>query len=66
MATNDATATCHSDGCENAGIAIPVPIHYKDEESGETRRVDFVACGVCGNDIDDIKETSNESEPATA
>jgi len=48
------TVTCHTDGCANAEIAIDLPTTYEDEETGETRSVDAVICGVCGQPIEDV------------
>lgn len=36
-------ATCHTNGCENQGIPIPIP-----EDAGA------VVCGVCGEPITDL------------
>jgi hypothetical protein len=44
----NADVTCHTDGCPNADIAIPVEI-----PDGAV-----VACGCCGQPITDIKGLS--------
>lgn len=49
------TVTCQTDGCTNAGHPIEVNLFFTDDE-GETGRVDSVQCGVCGNEITDLKE----------
>jgi hypothetical protein len=48
------TATCHTEGCGNAEHAIAVETEFVDHE-GETRTVDAVVCGVCGQPIEDVK-----------
>ena len=40
--------TCHTDGCENAGVAIPVQM---PADGG-------AACGACGQPITDITDTA--------
>jgi YgiT-type zinc finger domain-containing protein len=47
-----ATVTCHTEGCENANVAIDVTTEWTDED-GETQHVDDVVCGVCGQPITD-------------
>lgn len=42
------TATCHTDGCENAGHAIGLDFLPDDEEPVA------VVCGACGNPISDV------------
>lgn len=50
-----ATVTCQTSGCAKQGEAVPdVAISYTDEETGETREVDQVICGVCGNPISEV------------
>lgn len=48
-----ATVTCHTSGCGNAEIPIDLDLTFVDED-GTTRTVDSVACGVCGQPIDDV------------
>lgn len=50
-----ATATCHTDGCLNAGIPLHVNTTYEDDD-GATQNVDAVGCGVCGQAITDVVE----------
>lgn len=51
----NATATCHTEDCANAGIAIDVgTLTYEDPFTGELVAVD-VSCGVCGEPITDIE-----------
>ena len=52
-----ATVICHTDGCANAELPLSVSLTYEDEE-GNTQSVDAVACGVCGQEITDVKEAS--------
>lgn len=50
-------ATCHTDGCENAGVPIDVgDLERTDEDTGETI-VAGVVCGPCGQPIDDLSDT---------
>lgn len=48
------TVTCHTEGCPSSGNPIELPTTYTDEETGETRDVDLVVCGACGQTIDDV------------
>lgn len=50
-----AYVTCHTEGCGNAGIAIPIALTATDPD-GNTVSVDAVCCGVCGGLIDDVTE----------
>lgn len=51
-----ARATCRTEGCGNAGIAIEVgDVTYTDEETGE-ERTSGVVCGVCGQPITDLSD----------
>lgn len=44
--------TCHTEGCGNADIAIPVdPV----DMDGNPAPVGTAVCGACGNEITDIK-----------
>lgn len=49
-----ATVTCRTAECANAGYAIELNLEYVDDETGETRAVDSICCGVCGQPITDI------------
>jgi len=51
-----ATVTCHTEGCSNADQPIDLELTFTDPDTGETRRVDAVACGVCGQPITDVAE----------
>lgn len=42
------TVTCHTEGCGNAGHAIPLEV---DDD------VEGAVCGVCGQTIDDVVES---------
>lgn len=46
MPTREATVTCHTDECGNAGHAITVHVQDVPEPA--------VQCGVCGQPITDI------------
>jgi hypothetical protein len=48
-----AQVTCHTEGCDNAGIPLEVTLTYTDE-TGEVQTVAGVVCGVCGNPITDV------------
>jgi hypothetical protein len=50
-----ATVTCRTEGCANADIPIDLTLTYVDDGTGETRTVDSVACGVCGQPIEDVR-----------
>lgn len=43
------TVTCHTDGCINAGV--PIPVEY-DPAYGDWSAI----CGPCGQQIDDVVE----------
>lgn len=45
-ATREVTATCRTDGCPNAGIAIPLTVPDEPEP--------HIACGPCGLPITDV------------
>lgn len=47
IAYRDATLTCHTDGCGNAGVAIEMQIEDVPEPAA--------VCGACGQPITDIK-----------
>lgn len=49
-------ATCHTEGCGNAGIPIEVELTATDPVTGETYTVGSVVCGACGQQITDIQE----------
>jgi hypothetical protein len=53
--------TCHTDGCDNAGITIPLDPPILD---GAPVVVDVVLCGVCGQTITDV--TTGETFPTDA
>lgn len=42
------TATCHTDGCDNAGEAIGIAWE------GDEYEIPYVVCGVCGQPIEDV------------
>lgn len=48
-----ATLVCHTDGCPNAGIPIQYDATFTDDD-GETRNVDLIVCGPCGQEITDV------------
>lgn len=50
-----ATVTCHTEGCSNAEQPIELALEYEDEETGETRTVEGVYCGVCSQAITDVQ-----------
>ena len=50
-----ATATCHTEGCDNAGIALPNVATVVDID-GEPYPVSVVICGVCGQEITDVAD----------
>lgn len=45
---------CRTDGCANAGAEIDLPLTYEDDDGNE-QSVDAVACGVCGQEITDVR-----------
>jgi hypothetical protein len=52
MSLHTPTATCHTPGCENAGIPIEAPW----DDLGEGLPTPSVTCGACGNPIEDVTE----------
>lgn len=48
--------TCHTADCLNSGAPIDLNLSYVDTDTGETKTVDSVVCGVCGQPITDITE----------
>ena len=48
--------TCHTEGCGNAGHAIPVSLEQTDPDTLEVSRTTQVVCGVCGVEIVDITD----------
>lgn len=50
-----ATATCHTPGCENAGIPIEIE-HPIDEDTGQPATPWQVVCGPCQQPITDVSE----------
>lgn len=48
---------CHTQGCENHGIAIDYQMTAVDEETGDTVTVTAAICGACGQPITDITGT---------
>ena len=57
---DDGLATCHTAGCGNEGIPIPVPLTYPDPETGAPIPMPPGAyqCGVCGQPITDVVPVS--------
>lgn len=51
--------TCHTPGCENDGITIPLDVPIVDDAPVS---IDVVLCGVCGQTITDV--TTPETYPA--
>lgn len=50
-----ATATCHTEGCGNAGVPLEVTTTMVDEATGDTIHIGVV-CGVCNQPITDVVE----------
>ena len=50
-----ATATCHTEGCPNAGHPIEIELTFIDFDGNE-QSVGGVTCGPCGQPITDITE----------
>lgn len=57
IAMVDITATCHTDGCGNAGHAIGLSVI--DQPGGPS-----VTCGVCGQPITDLAEAGSPDDDA--
>ena len=53
-AGSESVVTCHTEGCDNAGIPIPLRLTEIDA-AGVTQQIANVACGVCSQPITDIK-----------
>lgn len=53
-ATKDVTFTCHTEGCGNAGHAIPMTVTADPEP--------LALCGVCGQQITDIQPVEEVTE----
>lgn len=51
LAADTHTATCHTEGCDNAGHPIPMPLEETPEGD-----LPGVTCGVCGQPITDVQE----------
>lgn len=45
---------CRTDGCSSDGIEVAYDLNFRDQDTGETRTVDAVMCGACGQAITDI------------
>lgn len=50
------TATCHTPGCGNAGVACD--INYSTEHGTPP-----AVCGVCGQSIDDVTDNPDQDAP---
>lgn len=50
------TATCHTEGCDNADLPIEVVCDYPDPDNpaAPLTTVSQVNCGVCGQQITDV------------
>lgn len=46
--------TCHTEGCENAGIPLEMTLSGVDADTGDAWQVASVSCGPCGQPITDI------------
>lgn len=57
-------ATCHTDGCTNAGIPIDVGDLTWTDDNGQTHPV-AVSCGVCGQAIEDVTDQPPVAEDPT-
>lgn len=57
------TVTCHTGGCSNAGIPLDLYLSWVNEDTGETEWVSAVTCGVCGQEIRDIRPPLPGTEP---
>ena len=55
------TVTCHTAGCENAGVPIEVESESTDPATGEVTTVGAFVCGPCGYAITDISPIEEES-----
>lgn len=53
------TATCHTPDCSNAGIPLDVgDLVIIDDSTGEPFPPMPVYCGVCGHEIEDVKDVT--------
>lgn len=63
------TVTCHTDGCPNEDVPIPMDLEGTDDE-GNPWAVSAVVCGPCGQAITDLgsgtlpDQITNEGEDA--
>lgn len=48
--------TCHTEDCPCAEKPVELATTYPDPDTGETRTVDAVVCGACGQQITDIQD----------
>jgi len=48
---------CHTPGCLNEDIPVELETTYVDD-GGQTRDVDAVICGPCGEPITNVREAS--------
>lgn len=46
-----AVITCLTSGCPSQGRPVNLDLTYPDQDTGETRTVDEVMCGACGQRI---------------
>lgn len=57
------TCICRTEGCPNDGVRVEMTLTWIDPESGEEQSVDGVACGPCGQPIEDIRPPLGEEQP---
>ena len=58
-------ATCHTEGCTNAGIPLDVGDLTHTDDDGNTHTMG-VSCGPCGQPITDVSDTAPEADPDDA
>ncbi|MBO0885112.1 MAG: hypothetical protein J2P17_33235 [Mycobacterium sp.] len=58
-----ATVVCHTEGCENEGIAIDAVWRVWDEASETWTESSVFVCGSCGQIITDV--TTNDETAST-
>lgn len=49
------TVTCHTEGCENEGQAIPMDLDSPADWDPPAPAVSAVYCGACGQQITDVE-----------
>lgn len=59
--TTGRVVTCHTDGCDNGGL--PIPLLVPDGSDPDIPTPTDYVCGVCGQPIDDVAEVAGGVTP---